>query len=180
MGYLDSLVLSATERLCRWFQQLTGRTNVWVAVQLTNLSVVVYFTWALNVYLASGDLTLRIFLALFCGGVILVLARTVFRESVEASEQDAYRRVAKGLANPRRIRDGQLRIAFLSLSVILGTPLVFAYVTLHMGIALLTYSLIILTTVLLYVLACDPLPPCKGKVREWIRAMARARAAQTT
>lgn len=180
MGYLDSVILNAVERLCRRFQVLTGRTNVWLAVQLTNLSVVVYFTWALSVYLASGDVALRVFLALFCGGVILVLARTVFRESVEASENDAYRRVAKGFLNPRRMRDGQLRIAFLSLSVILGTPLLAAYFTWHMAIALLTYSLIVLTTVLLYVLACDPLPPCSGKMREWVRALARARATQGT
>ena len=26
----------------------------------------------------------------------------------------------------------------------------------------------------LYLLACDPLPPCTGKVRDWLRAMAAA------
>jgi hypothetical protein len=37
---------------------------------------------------------------------------------------------------------------------------------------LLTETLIILTTVVLYVLACDPLPPCAGNVRVWLRRMA--------
>jgi len=173
MGYVDSAVLELVERLCRRLQLLTGRTNVWLAVQLTNLSVVVYFVWAVSVYVASGDLALRIFLTLFLGGVVFVLSRTIFRESVEASENDAYRRVAKGFLNPRRVRDSQLRVAFLSLSVILSPPLIVAYATLHMAIALLTCSLILLTTVLLYVLACDPLPPCPGKVTEWVRSLAR-------
>jgi hypothetical protein len=35
----------------------------------------------------------------------------------------------------------------------------------------------VLTTVLLYVLACDPLPPCPGVVTEWLRRMVPARAA---
>lgn len=180
MGYVDTAVLNLVERLCRRFQMLTGRTNVWLAVQLTNLSVAVYFVWAISVYIASGDFALRVFLTLFLGGVIFVLSRTVFRESVDAAEHDAYRRVAKGFLNPRRVRDSQLRVAFLSLSIILGAPLLAAYFTLHTVIAMLTYSLIVLTTVLLYVLACDPLPPCEGKVLERIRALAGLKPVRTT
>lgn len=180
MGYVDTAVLNLVERLCRRFQLLTGRTNVWLAVQLTNLSVAVYFVWAASVYIVSGDLALRIFLTVFLGGVVFVLSRTILRESVEAAENEAYRRAARGLRNPRRIRDSELRVAFLSLTIILGSPLLAAYVTLHTIIALLTYSLILLTTVLLYVLACDPLPPCEGKLFERIRALARVRPIRTT
>ena len=42
---------------------------------------------------------------------------------------------------------------------------------------LLTEALVVLTTAVLYLLACDPLPPCEGKVREWIRGLAPARNA---
>jgi hypothetical protein len=48
---------------------------------------------------------------------------------------------------------------------------------LHVRFALLTEALIILTTVILYVLACDPLPPCASSVREWLRGLAPARNA---
>jgi hypothetical protein len=177
MTYVDSAVLDFTEWLCRRFQALTGRTNVWLAFQLTNLSIVVYFTWAATLYFASSDLALRVFVAAFCGGVFFVLTRTIFKVSIEASEAAAYRRVAKGLRNPRRVRDAQLRIAFLTLSVVLSYPLWFAYIVLRQRFILLTAALIILTTVVLYVLACDPLPPCVGKVREWIRGMVPARIA---
>lgn len=180
MTYVDAAVLNFIERQCRRFQQLTGRTNVWLAVQLTNLSIVMYFIWAAGLYFENADRTWRLFVTLFCTGVFLVLTRTLFKESVEASESDAYRRVARGVMNPRRLRDAQLRISFLTLSVLLAPPLLAAYLSLHRSIALLTSSLVVLTTALLYVLACDPLPPCEGKVAAWIRAMAGQRPVRVT
>jgi hypothetical protein len=36
-----------------------------------------------------------------------------------------------------------------------------------------------LTTVILYVLGCDPLPPCAGSVKDWIRGLAPMRKAET-
>jgi hypothetical protein len=177
MSYVDSAVLNLTERICRQFQAWTGRTNVWLAFQLTNLSIVVYFIWVAGLYLLSVDLTLRLFVVLFCGSVFFVLTRTIFKMSIEAAEVQAYKRLAQGLGNPRRVRDAQLRIAFLTLSIVLSYPLWFAYVILHLRFVLLTDALIILTTVVLYVLACDPLPPCVGKVREWLRGLTPARKA---
>lgn len=177
MTYVDSAVLNFTERMCRRFQTWTGRTNVWLAFQLTNLSIVVYFIWVAGLYWLSVSLALRLFVALFCGGVFVVLTRTIFQVSIDVSETEAYRRVARGLRNPRRIRDAQLRIAFLTLSLVLSYPVWLAYITLHVRFVLLTEALIILTTVVLYVLACDPLPPCTSKVKVWLRGMAPARNA---
>ena len=165
------------ELVCRRFQTWTGRTNVWLAFQLTNLSIVVYFVWVAGLYLLSGDVALRVFVALFCSGVLFMLTRTIFKTSIEVAETEAYRRVAKGLRNPRRIRDAQLRVAFLTLSIVLFVPLWFAYIALRLRFALLTEALIVLTTVVLYVLACDPLPPGGARVREWLRGMAPARRA---
>jgi hypothetical protein len=87
--------------------------------------------------------------------------------------------VAKGLRNPRRLRDALLRISFLTLSVVLSYPIFLLYSLSHAAVLLLTYSLIVLTTVVLYVLACDPLPPCVGKVREWLRGLVHAPAPST-
>ena len=174
--YIDSFLLNLTERFCRRFQLLTGRTNVWLALQLTNLSIIVYFVWA-GVYFWSSDVGPRIVLGLFCTGLLYALTRTIFRVPIEAYENNAYRRVAKGFRNPRRVRDALLRIVFLTLSLLLFSPILFVYVTLRVPTVLLTYSLIVLTTVVLYLLACDPLPPCGGKVTEWLRASAPARTA---
>jgi hypothetical protein len=169
MTYIDSVILSLTERSCRQFQRLTGRTNVWLAVQLTNLSIIVYFVWA-AMYSWSTRLWPRLLVGVFCCVLLYVLTQTIFKVPIEASETAAYRRVAKGFRNPRRIRDLLLRISFLTLSLILCYPIVLVYVTLHLHVVLLTYSLILLTTLVLYVLACDPLPPCPGKLTLWLGA----------
>jgi hypothetical protein len=177
MGYIDMFLLNAIERSCRGFQRLTGRTNVWLALQLTNLSIVVYFVWA-GMFTSRTELWVQVPVAVFCAGLLYLLTQTIFKESIEVSETNAYRRVAKGFRNPRRTRDAVLRIAFLTLSFVLSYPLYFVYVTLQMHMVLVTYCLIVLTTAVLYLLACDPLPPCPGKVREWLRTRAPSRAAE--
>ena len=99
-----------------------------------------------------------------------LFSRTILRTPIDFAETQAYARVAKGLRNPRRIRDAQLRIAFLTLSILLSYPLWLAYLTLHLRFVLLMEASIVLTTVVLYVLACDPLPPHAAKVRGWLTA----------
>src|SRR5262245_37545122 len=175
MNYIDAAILDLVELICQRLQLLTGRTNVWFAFQLTNLSVVVYFIWVTRLYMLTADLVLRVFVIMFCGGVFFVLTRIMFKVPIEFSEAEAYRRVSKGLRNPRRVRDAQLRIAFLTLSIVLGYPLWLAFRTLHARFILLTDALILLTTVLLYVLACDPLPPSTSKVMDWLRGLVPAR-----
>jgi hypothetical protein len=172
MTRIDSAILDLTEWSCRRFQVLTGRTNIWLALQLTNLSITVYFIWAAAYSWISGG-AVRIFIGLFCAGLMYALTQTIFREPIEAYEQSAHRRVANGLGNPRRLRDAPLRISFLTLSLLLWYPVLLVYFNLHMLIVLVSYALVALTTVVLYLLACDPLPPCTGKVREWFRVPSR-------
>src|SRR5712691_3409126 len=154
MTHVDAAVLNLTEWLCRKFQLLTGRTNVWLAVQLTNLSIIVYFVVWAGVYSWSRSVAARIALGLFCGDLLYVLTQTIFKVPIQAYENAAYRRVAKGFRNPRRVQDMGLRISFLTLSVVLFYPILFVSLNLHVPMALLTYSLIVLTTGVLYLLAC--------------------------
>ena len=183
MFFLDSLILDATESVCRRFQVLTGRTNVWLAMQLTNISIIIYFVWA-ALYFWNTDTTVRTFVGVFCAGLLYALTQTIFKVSIEDYESSAYRRVAKGLRNPRRVRDAPLRMSFLMLAVVawlmLGVlvtyPIVFVYVKFRIHLLVLSYVLIGLTTLLLYLLAVDPLPPCQGKVKEWFYAAVRTRS----
>jgi hypothetical protein len=184
MVYVDLALLDLIESLCHRFQILTGRTNVWLALQLTNLSIVVYFIWA-GVYFWTLPGFARLALALFCGGVLSLLTQTIFKVTIDTYEASAYRRVAKGLRNTRRVRDAPLRIAFLTLTVLLFFPMVLLQLKHNQSLfnislaiyisALLSYSLIVLTTAVLYLLACDPLPPCTGWLSEWIRSLVPAR-----
>jgi hypothetical protein len=182
MIYIDSALLDVTEWLCRRFQVLTGRTNVWLAFHLTNLSIVVFFVW-IGMNFLMADRAVRVALAVFGGGLLYLLTQTIFRVPVEAYENSAYRRVSRGLRNPRRVRDAMLRIAFLTLSLVLFAfvlllyPHLRAYLDLSPGIFVVTLGLTVLTTAILYLLACDPLPPCPGKAWEWLRGPIPARRA---
>ncbi len=184
MIYVDAAIVNLVERACRRFQRLTGRTNVWLAVQLTNLSIVVYFVWA-GAYFWSVDAALRVFVALFCGGVLYVLMQTLVKEPIETYENNAFRRVASGRVNPRRKRDALLRVSFVTLCVLLPLfaalgilfpdPELLEYLRIHPQPLLLTYSLILLTTAVLYLLACDPLPPAAVKATAPARETAASR-----
>ena len=179
MILIDSLILDLIERTCRAFQRLTGRTNVWLAVQFTNVSIVLYFIWIAMSSLAI-DTGSRLLLVVFCGVLLYALTQTLFKVPIETSEAAAYRRVAKGYRNPRRVRDAMLRICFLTLALVLAFPVWFVYANLHLVFFLLTYSLIILTTLVLYLLACDPLPPCAGILRERLAQLVSFRATSGT
>jgi hypothetical protein len=183
MLWMDSVVLNLTEGCCHRFQRLTGRTNVWLAFQLTNLSVVVYFLWA---GISFWSTVPRAAFAVFCGVLLYVLAQTVFKVPIGTLEESAYRRVAKGLRNPRRLRDAPLRIPFLTLSIVFSVPWLLLRGDLEgfaarispslYRSALLGYSLIVLTTIVLYLLACDPLSPSAARLTAWWRAWISARA----
>jgi hypothetical protein len=185
MTGIDSAMLDLIEWFCRRFQLLTGRTNVWLAAQLTNLSIVLYFVWVAT-YFQRFPGTARVAVGIFGALVLYVLSQTVFKESLEMSEHFAYRRVANGFRNPRRVRDASLRISFLTLSVFFLYPFLMMHTellgrvvrTLRISSPLLSlgYPLILLTTVVLYVLACDPLPPCVGRVKEWLAGFALSRS----
>ena len=182
MLHVDSALLDLTEWLCRRFQVLTGRTNVWLAFQLTNLSIVVFFVWA-GMHFRIGGRLFHIVLAAFCGALLYLLTQTLFKVPVETYENNAYRRVSRGLRNPRRVRDAQLRIAFLTFSLMLFFPVLFVLrypqvlAILNLGVSsfVVAHGLTVLTTIMLYLLACDPLPPCQGKVREWLRSLVPGR-----
>src|SRR5262245_26282616 len=174
MTYVDAVILDVIEWACRRFQVVTGRTNVWLAVQLTNLSIILYFVWAMMSF--WNDVSMRFAVGLFCAVLSYVLTQTVLRDPIELHENAAYLRVAKGFRNPRRLRDAVLRTSFLTLSLVLAYPVVLVYVNLRMPIVALSYSLILLTTLVLYLLACDPLPPCVGTLRAWLADRVPARA----
>jgi hypothetical protein len=177
MTYVDAALLDLIEWLCRRFQVWTGRTNVWLAFHLTNLSIVVYFVSIGAVYLVTRLLAVRVFVAVLCGCVLVLLSRTLFRTSIEAANAQAYERVSKGLRNPRRVRDAQLRIAFLTLSIVLILPIWMSYTLVGVRFMFYVEALVVLTTAVLYLLACDPLPP--SEVRAWLWGRA-TRPAETS
>jgi hypothetical protein len=100
----------------------------------------------------------------------------VLKVPVETYESSAFQRVMKGRRNPRRLRDVPLRMPFLTLSVLLLGPIVIVYQTTRSSVVPVGYSLVVLTTIVLYLLACDPLPPARGARREPLRSRASVRS----
>ena len=143
MLYIDSVILNMIERACRRFQRLTGRTNVWLALQLTNLSIVIYFRLGRRRVLRHRDVAASL-RGVVLRGLFYVLTQTLFKESIEAYESNTYKRVLKGMKNPRRVRDALLRVAFLTLALVFWYPAVLVYVELHQQVLLLSYPLILL------------------------------------
>src|SRR4029450_746638 len=103
MLHVDSALLDLTEWLCRRFQVLTGRTNVWLAFQFTNFSIGVVFVWG-GMHFGIGGLAFRIALAAFCGGLLYLLTQTLFKVPVETYEKNEYRRVSLGYRKHTRGR----------------------------------------------------------------------------
>ena len=63
--------------------------------------------------------------------------------------------------------------------LVLSYPVVVLYFTFRVHLALLLEPLVLLTTVVLYLLACDPLPPCASKLKAWFQKPALAEAPDT-
>ncbi len=124
MTRVDSAVLNLAEGLCQRFQLLTGRTNVWLALQLTNLSIIVYFVWAGLQFLSSdaGNASRH-------RGVLRRIVVCADADRLQSSRSKPTRTaptggslVASGI--PERVRDLLLRILFLTLTFALLWPIV--------------------------------------------------------
>jgi hypothetical protein len=76
--YLDGRILNAIERGCRSFQRLTGKTNLWHAAQLMNLSIIVYVLWAV-MYSWRAPVCWRVAVAVFCGLLVYILTQAILK-----------------------------------------------------------------------------------------------------
>ena len=98
-------------------------------------------------------------MTLFCSGVPIVLMRTFFQGCPSRRPRTkAYRRVAKGMRNPRRVRDAQLRISFLTLTVLLGGPPGRLCLRRRTEAGADGYLLTVLTTIVLHVRSATRFP----------------------
>ena len=100
MNYVDSAVLDFTERMCRQFQAWTGRTNVWLAFQLTNLSIVVGAVALVMKRLRASPRAIAI-----AGGVTLV-DKVICRAERHLDEQERWGAWSHALVFEGRRVDG--------------------------------------------------------------------------
>lgn len=147
---MDLFLLNKIEKLGHRFQLLTGKTNFFLSMILSLVLIVfvVVYSFAVNFKLNSIDL---FFLLILSGRVVIY----------HHMEHEAINRISNGCSNPAKIIP---RDKFFRKIVVVCTILNF---TLLYWAAVLIFIFYGLT---LYLDACDPLPPCRGKIGETIDA----------
>jgi hypothetical protein len=176
LNKIDAFFLDRYQKFAHRFQRLTGKTNFWIAAKLrlliaTRFALEIILTvyhidprwlhhfdiqpfrsgWELWFYFCSGAFILRH--GLFCW---------------RTQEAEAFRRLERGLGNDLRVNP---ITRFLRFAFLLCIPLWVA--DLFFGVMSISLPLFLS---IMYLEACDPLPPCRGKIREWIEAMGFAPA----
>lgn len=165
---IDQRAILLCEKCCHWLQRETGWTNYAVAqtciIALSVLSICSPFFTDDTGVLLVWTITFSTF-----ASVYLFWLATM----VKAREADAFARIARGTANPFKhdprfsgYRTGYLLVGvptaiFLSLVDINGYTLLRTILSLFL----------ILSTITMYALTCDPLPPCIGRCREKFRTL---------
>jgi hypothetical protein len=158
----DNYLISKLEKVTHWVQRWTGKTNYWLSSRL--IFILIYMLVAeVMFYFVRGKAPIwlgfhnfgkfDLYYSFVLVPVLLIDAAWGWK----VKEQLAYDRLSRGLANPSKIRtfDASARLLFLLL---------------YIGATVARfYDLYLFTvTLLIFLNACDPLPPCQGKIKEWL------------
>jgi hypothetical protein len=176
---IDWFFLSHFEKgVCHPLQRLTGETNYYYAglcsflIVFTSLGV--YFDIFPKELVGENSLILdRDHPTRFWIGVFIFT--NYFALVWKMSETYAYDRISHGLANPNKVN---LLYRFIRLNSIITTPF---FVLLPIpGIQIYDKVFNLLLTLFIFLVACDPLPLCTGKVKEWLKSFVRKPALAAT
>jgi hypothetical protein len=166
---IDGWVLSKIEKCCHKFQEYTGYTNYWLISKISLLvlifvacSVIKFLLSHVNDHVLISPAWPTAYGGLLDSIFIIYLARWVFHW--ENEEVKAFDRIQKGLANPEKASTFHfgLRTAIL---VLLSIDIVTCIVP-SPTYSTMTFIVGKLIFLQIELMACDPLPPCQGKIRE--------------
>lgn len=156
---VDEFLIDRTERVCHSFQRFSGKTNFWLYGKCS-MTVSYCLLISLMAHFAHADH--RGWLSLigprFDGSTMdwFFVPFLIFLNFVGATlrwkylESEAFQRLARGLANPEKIDRMFRSWRMIGLFLLCLDP------NLFVGAAVAS---LVLT-------ACDPLPPCSGRIRE--------------
>lgn len=166
---IDDFLVEKTEKFCHKIQMLTGRTNYFL-ISLTHVflaGTILLIVWR---WMPHGlqEIPDRYLISKLVVTHPVVAGFMVFLSLVGAFwswaywEKKAYDRVCRGLANPKK---AELLDRSFRLLVVFATPFFVPLFGWSLDVA--AYLLMLVQN---YLEACDPLPPCGGKLWERIRA----------
>lgn len=170
---LDAWMVGCVERWCHRWQRLTGQTHF----------VLIRIVEALSCGLLVLDCALepsRFTVWVNCVLILIYLVDIFWL--IGQSEQRALTRVMRQVGNPEKIsRNSRFwRLAFLwfiCLDVLLMIPRRHSGIFHHRDVVQVMWAITVWWRLLLD--ACDPLPPCAGKIREWLARLSLRPAVET-
>ncbi len=168
---IDWFFLSLFEKGCHFLQRWTGKTNYYYSGLCSFLIVMV----SLGIYYhlfpkeLVGENTLildRKNPTWFWFGIFMFTNH--FAWAWKTNETWAYDRMSHGLSNPLKIN---IIYRFIRLYFIVTMPL---FVLLPIPeIQIYDNVFQLLVTFLIFFISCDPLPPCRGKIKEWLASFGK-------
>lgn len=169
---IDVWLLEKCERFSHWWQRLFGNDCFWLARMCT-------IFYALSILLCEvGALWQEHITAVMLPWLLLVSPFTYKR--VCKIEELVLRMQDRGLANPFKIMGQELRVKSFILAVAAegGFLLIFIGVAPHLSFVFSLVGLGIFCWYILlnYFVSCDPLPPAKSKIGEWMESWSEKRA----
>lgn len=174
---MDSAIIGFVEKFAHWFQRLTGKTNFFLAGFIAGALLIPVFVGVIRGVSPLNPLgpepseqTGFGHLAAF--GLICLLAYTAFF-GWKKKENEAWERLSKGVANPRKGSLGWLCCRIWCLQIF-GI----SFLILLIEASLLGAAMTICLALYLYLETCDPLPPCQGKIKEWLGSLFAKRATE--
>lgn len=168
---IDWFVLGKFEKLAYWWQKLTGKDCFWLA----KLCLVILLTgfaadylvkiWLLNTGAPRiGSLAVYVFIAIF------------WYHHINSSQVDTYQKIGFGNENKLKFKAIRVFIAIGDFLSMISTvfELIKSVDVMHFFLHLIYAIIAIALVSMVYFAACDPLPPAKSKVRQWLEKIVSA------
>lgn len=172
---IDMWLVDKFERFSHKFQRFFGYDCFWLARSCYYSCVAFLALFLLGAFWYDSAFHL---LALL---IIILPAYYIFIPMVEDAEALAKKMRNKNLANPKKLDDASDRIKiFPVVFVMVGIyyPFVFAFLVPKSPFFVNFFGIYVFCGIwclfLTYFIACDPLPPAKSKIRQWLEKLAEA------
>jgi len=170
---IDDFFLLPFEKMAHKLQRLTGRTNFYYFGLVVFLEMLLY----VGAYY-------KIIPAVLIGGDGIILARLqahagfwpdvalLFYLSFiwEQMEERAYKRLQAGLSNIYKANTFLIGLRWIYWFYVFPSWLVKAWLG---GFGVYDYVFAVLLLLETFLIACDPLPPCKSKAMEWLKGLGK-------
>lgn len=174
---IDSAIIGFVEKFAHWFQKLTGKTNFFLAGAINGVLLVPCFIAIMRGTDLFNPMNPQPEERTTFDYIILFFLICIFSESAlfgwKKDEDAAWKRLTQGLANPKK---SSFTAAMVRMCIVLLCSLLTAF-ALEEGnlISAAITSLFLLGS---YLESCDPLPPCQGKIKEWLGSLFARRATE--